>query len=276
MLGHDGKYYAYASTDLNGHEVQVATSDEGFFWTFQEGVTALAYNANWTKPDSPLTWAPDVWPAEGGRYWMYYSAQMNDDTGRHCIGFAVGSDPMDMAPLSDDLYTEPWACHEQGLIDPAMFQDVNGNRYVLYKVDGNSVDPGTTPTPIMLQRVAGDGRTKIGDPIELIDRDDNDGPLIENPNLVHENGIYYLTFSSNWYNSKYYDVSFATATNVEGPYTKVLDPDAPIIVTDDSKGLWGPGGADMVKTKMGTAGSWRITIGITLIARMIRRRTGGA
>lgn len=78
-----------------------------------------------------------------------------------------------------------------------------------------------------------------------------DGPLIETPSLALVDGIYYLSFSSNWYNSEYYDVSYATATSVLGPYTKVQHPDAPLIVTDDSKGLWGPDGADMVVSKDG-------------------------
>ena len=242
MLDTDGKYYAYASTDLNGHEVQVATSDDGFSWTFQEGVNALAYNANWTDQNQPLTWAPDVWPGNDGTYWMYYTAKKNDGSGLHCIGFAVGSDPMDFAPLTA-LYNEPWACDDElGLIDPAMFQDQDGERFVLYKVDGNS---NGSPTPIMMQRVEQDGWTKVGDPVELITNDSEDGPLVEAPALVLKDGIYYLTFSSNWYNTEFYDVSYATATSVLGPYTKAKDPDAPLLVTGDGD-LWGPGGADVV------------------------------
>lgn len=243
MLDPSGKYYAYASTDLNGHEVQVATSDDGFAWEFQEGVNALAYNANWTA-DPAITWAPDVWPADDGRYWMYYSAAKKDSGGLHCIGFAVSSDPMDFAPLSGVTYEEPWACDDElGLIDPSIFRDQDGELFVLYKVDGNSKGQ---PTPIMLQRVAQDGHTKVGDAIELLRNDETDGPLVEAPALVLKDGIYYLTFSSNWYNTDKYDVSYATATSVLGPYTKARDPDAPLLVTDGSTGLWGPGGADIV------------------------------
>jgi hypothetical protein len=61
---------------------------------------------------------------------------------------------------------------------------------------------------------------------------------------VKSDGIYYLTFSSNMYNTDLYDTSFATASSVTGPYTKAQAPDAPIL-TSDMQGLYGPGGADM-------------------------------
>jgi beta-xylosidase len=67
---------------------------------------------------------------------------------------------------------------------------------------------------------------------------------VEAPSLVKYNGIYYLTFSSNFYGGPLYDTSFATASSVTGPYTKAQAPDAPIL-TSDIPGLYGPGGADM-------------------------------
>jgi beta-xylosidase len=86
--------------------------------------------------------------------------------------------------------------------------------------------------------------SKVGDAIKIIDRDEADGPLVEAPSLVKYNGIYYLTFSSNFYGGALYDTSFATASSVTGPYTKAQAPDAPIL-TSDTPGLYGPGGADM-------------------------------
>lgn len=75
--------------------------------------------------------------------------------------------------------------------------------------------------------------------------DDADGPLIEAPSLVKSaDGTYVLFFSSNCYAGGEYDISYATATSVGGPYTKVQDPDAPLLVTGDS-GLYSPGGADV-------------------------------
>ena len=92
----------------------------------------------------------------------------------------------------------------------------------------------------MLQQVADDGVSPIGGPIQILDRDDNDGPLIEAPSLTRIGGLYYLFFSSNCYSSDLYDVSFATASSVYGPYTKR----GPMLVTPDL-GLEAPGGAEV-------------------------------
>jgi len=137
---------------------------------------------------------------------------------------------------------------------PAGFKDTNGDIYVVYKVDGNSKGDGSglcgqskknpKPTPIMLQKMKSDWMTPDGSPKQILDRDNNDGPLIEAPSLNFKDGLYYLYFSSNCYSTTYYDTSFATASNVAGPYTKVLKPDAPILKTN-TFGLSAPGGADV-------------------------------
>lgn len=62
----------------------------------------------------------------------------------------------------------------------------------------------------MLQALEVDGVTPTGDPVQLIDRDEVDGPLIEAPSMADVGGTYYLTFSSNYYNTLYYDISYAT------------------------------------------------------------------
>lgn len=96
----------------------------------------------------------------------------------------------------------------------------------MYKVDGNSMGNGGVcgntvepiqSTPIMLQRVAGDGVTLLGPPVQLLDREDEDGPLIEAPALVRAPGGWYvLFFSSGCYNSDSYDVGYAIAENITG------------------------------------------------------------
>ncbi len=173
---------------------------------------------------------------------MYFSAiaSSTGDAAKHCIGFATADNPMGpFTPTSD----EPWVCDtEFGDIDPDQFLDDDGTRWVTWKVDGNSA--GSDSTPIMIQQVGDDGFTKIGDATQILDRDDADGPLVEAPSLVKSDGTYYLTFSSNMYNTDLYDTSFATASSVTGPYTKAQAPDAPILDSSIG-GMIGPGGADM-------------------------------
>jgi beta-xylosidase len=179
---------------------------------------------------------------------MYFSA-IASSSGKHCIGTATSSSIT--GPYAGQ--ESPLACHTDkgGAIDPSGFQDTDGTRYVVYKVDGNSLNSdGTThPTPIMLQRLTSDGVAPEGDAIQILDRDNADGPLVEAPSLLSVDGTYYLSFSSNWYNSLNYDVSYATASAVSGPYTKVHAPDAPLLVSGDASDvgpLGGPGGADFL------------------------------
>jgi beta-xylosidase len=167
-------------------------------------------------------------------------------TAQHCVGTAT-SDTI-LGPYT--AQAAPLACplSAGGAIDPAGFTDTDGTHYVVYKIDGNSVGHGGScgntvdpivPTPLMLQQLAADGITAVGDPIELLDRGDADGPLIEAPYLLLFNGVYFLFFSSNCYSTTLYDVSYATASSVKGPFTKSS---APLMVTNNPFSVTAPGG----------------------------------
>lgn len=146
--------------------------------------------------------------------------------------------------------------HRQGgAIDPDGFIDPSsGSLYLTYKIDGNSLGGGgpcgnadnSHSTPLMLQQMSPqDGTTPIGDPVPILDRDDGDGPLIEAPSLAKSaGGTYILFFSSNCYNTDLYDVSYATASSITGPYTKS---GKPLLVSGDGPNgsLNSPGGADV-------------------------------
>jgi beta-xylosidase len=148
---------------------------------------------------------------------------------------------------------EPFACHDArgGAIDAFGFHDRRtDSRWLVYKVDGNSLGNGGNcnngippykSTPILLQRVnARDGITKEGLEVQLLDRDDADGPLVEAPSLAEIGGKYFLFFSSNCYVTDMYDVSFAVADGIEGPYRKR----GPLIMSR-TFGQHGPGGAEV-------------------------------
>jgi hypothetical protein len=185
---------------------------------------------------------------------MYYTDALAGRPGSHCVGAATSKTIM--GPYTPLEY--PWACPDPatmgGAIDPDGFYDVStGKRYVTYKVDGNSIGHGGScnnavapivPTPILLQEVGPDGITNIGGPIPILDRDDSDGPLIEAPSLHRsDEGIYFLFFSSNCFTTPLYDTSYATATNIAGPYTKT---NRPLLITGDGPDLVGPGGLDII------------------------------
>jgi beta-xylosidase len=183
---------------------------------------------------------------------MYYADELVGNPAHHCIGVATSKNILGPYTPNDT----PWACpiDQGGAIDADSFQDVDGKRYVVYKVDGNSIGHGgecmnsvapIIPTPILLQAVAADGITPIDGPVEVLDRDVFDGPLIEAPSLhCSPEGIYFLFFSSNCFSGPLYDTSYATAKSIYGPYTKS---ERPLFITGDGPNMRGPGGSDIVK-----------------------------
>lgn len=199
---------------------------------------------------------------------IYYAGQTKNFKTHHCIGAAVsnGTDPLGpYIPLNESL-----ACpHEYGgAIDPSPFKDTDGKMYVVYKGDGNSVGRGgycgnsikpLHSVPLILQELESDGVTKVGEPEIILDINDTDGPLIEAPNIIRaDDGTYFLFFSSHCFTSLGYNVKYAHAKSINGPYTRA---DRPLLQTTDF-GLDGPGGATISKdgTKMvfhANCGGWR-------------------
>jgi hypothetical protein len=179
---------------------------------------------------------------------LYFTGHLRDHEGIHCIGTAVS--PMVSGPFTPTKF--PFECEENrgGAIDASGFLDpATGRRFVTYKVDGNNLGHGGPckneytkfPTPLLLQEVAEDGITKIGSSTQILDRDDADGPLVEAPSLAYTGNKYLLFFSSNCFSTPLYDISFAVADSVFGPYTKSP---RPLLVTGDL-GLHAPGGAEV-------------------------------
>jgi beta-xylosidase len=95
----------------------------------------------------------------------------------------------------------------------------------------------------MLVKVGPDGIKPAGRPVQLLDRSDRDGPLIEAPNLTKlKDGSYALLYSSNCWNTDKYDVSWARAPTITGPYTRMYT-----LLTSGAFGLTSPGGASVAK-----------------------------
>lgn len=191
---------------------------------------------------------------DDGSYVLYYADNLISSPAHHCVGAARSTNVLGPYIPLDQPFACPDVLTQGGAIDPDGFLDTSTNqRYVVYKTDGNSIGHGGScgntvapivPTPLMLQEVGPDGITLVGNAVQVLDRDDYDGPLIEAPSLYRSvEGIYFLFFSSNCFTTPKYDVSYATATNIWGPYTKS---GRPLLVTSDAD-LVGPGGFDIVK-----------------------------
>ncbi|KZP08096.1 glycoside hydrolase family 43 protein [Athelia psychrophila] len=232
--------YAFA-TNSGGANIPIATSPDGGVTWNSHPADALPNIGSWASGGS--TWAPDVIRRSDAVFVLYYAAE-SISQGTHCIGAATSTNPV--GPYTPQSAAIICATAGGGAIDAAGFQGVDGTYWVVYKVDGSSLGgggpcgngDGSHSTPIMLQKMGSDGLTLTGSPVEILDRSAADGPLIEAPDLVLVDGVYFLFFSSNCFNTNLYDISYATASSVTGPYTKSS---TPFKVTGNN-GLTAPGG----------------------------------
>ncbi|KAF4591357.1 glycoside hydrolase family 43 protein [Ophiocordyceps camponoti-floridani] len=196
------------------------------------------------------TWAPDVQRLDDGSYVLYFSGQLASNPDHHCVGAATSRSIL--GPYVPQQ--QPFACDVGvgGQIDPSGFRDADGKRYVVYKVDGNSLGNGgqckngiapRRATPIELQEVGPNGIDKIGPPIQILDRI-GDEPLVEAPDLYRApDGTYILFFSSGCFTDPSYNVHYATSRSVRGPFTRAA---RPLLVSNDVRGLVAPGGASVL------------------------------
>ncbi|KAK6392881.1 hypothetical protein LTR65_002963 [Meristemomyces frigidus] len=248
----DDGWHAFATNaKISGKtiHVQMAYSADFKTWTYRSGVDGMPTLPSWVDASSPRVWAPDVSQLPNGDFVMYYTAALKSNTALHCVSYAT-SKKVD-GPYTDPT-TTPWVCPtaQGGAIDPSGYVNADGTRWIVYKIDGNAIGHGgvcgntvkpIVSTPIMLQQVsATDGHTKIGSPIQMITNGVADGPVTEAPSLSKLGSKYILFFSSNCFATTKYDVSYATATNIKGPYTKY----GPLFITG-TDGMTAPGGLDI-------------------------------
>lgn len=283
IIEHNGTWYAFATNNAAGilkapadspahafgsSNVQIAISQNYVNWTLLESShdplpkLGAWVTKNMTKTSPSVTvanvWAPEILKRADGNYVLYYAALAADNTTHgHCVGAAVSTlgpagpyDPLDTAI----------ACPIElgGAIDPVSFVDIDETVYLAWKVDGNNAGHGgicgnTVPplvnTPIMLLKMEADGTTSAGEAITIMNREKSDGPLVEAPSIVRsDEGLYFLFFSSGCTRDPSYDVKYAWAHNVTGPYTRAAEP---LLRTGDF-GLLAPGSIGVRRNANGT------------------------
>ena len=250
---------AGSDSELN---VLLATSTDLTNWEMssESGAQVLPNAGSWSI-SKPQVWAPALYEQSGGNgdLLIYYSAISSQNTNHHCVGVAstaASSGPQGpFSPASSSPLVCPLA--QGGAIDAVTFADGSSDKqdlYIVYKIDGNSQGHGgecqntvqpQVPTPILLQPLASNGLQTAGDPIQLLDHDSDDGPLIEAPMLVKsDQGTYFLFFSSGCTFNNDYTVKYATADNVKGPYTRAA---SPLLASGSFGGLVAPGSVGVAK-----------------------------
>lgn len=240
-----------SSTDLLTWTIQADPLQTLGAWVHQPSSASDINNSTSKTNVAAAVWAPDVFvnPTDteaAEPYIMYYSATSAEYPSAHCIGAASSSSPTGPFTSADDALVCPGSLG--GAIDNAVFVDNvaggTGNTrgptaldsstqpiYMLYKIDGNSrghggscgngVEP-QTPTPIQLLRLDETGLAVSpgAEAVTILDRIDEDGPLVEAPSLIKVGQTYTLFYSSGCTREKTYTVKYATASEITGPYTR--------------------------------------------------------
>ena len=169
-------------------------------------------------------WAPEI-SEDKGRFFVYYVGRKKD--GPLCVAVATAAKPT--GPYTDH---GPLVCQEDGSIDPVPVTDERGQRYLIWKEDGNS---RSQPTPLWAQRLSDDGTKLIGEKKELLR---NDAPweaqLVEGPYVLRHNGWFYLFYSGNACCGREcnYALGVARARHLLGPWEK--NPANPILAGNET------------------------------------------
>lgn len=224
----DGTYYMYPTNANNNGDCSYICgykSTNLTDWTYIDAVFVPNRNA-WAIDG---LWAPEVIEKDG-TYYMYYSGY-NQFTRRRGIGVAVSSCPEGPfveyeGTLKDgtvvDYKTMP-IDFEMPVIDPHPFIDDDGKAYLFVSKD-------------QVAGVSSIYGVELEDDMVSIKKETITGPLVqpdqawENPNgnnkwneapfVYKHGGLYYLTYSANYYQSTLYGVGYATSSSPLGTYTK--------------------------------------------------------
>lgn len=223
VLLYEGKYYAYGTGGtVEGEGFACFSSDDLVNW-IREGQALFAKDSYGTWG----FWAPEVYYIEAQKkFYMFYSAEEH-------ICVATADRPQ--GPFRQTLKQPIW---EEKSIDTSLFIDDDGTPYLYFVrfTDGNVIwvarlNEGLTG----IKENTLTECVKVSEPWEL--SQEKPARVAEGPSVLKKNGIYYLFYSANHFESRNYGVGYATATNPLGPWKKCED--NPILQRAD--GLVGTG-----------------------------------
>ncbi len=210
----NGRYFLYTSdiAPTNSTKiVNVPVSSTVDFKHWSPVTDALPALPRWAQQG--FTWAPDIHQF-GSTYVMYFTAGVQAN-GRQCIGVATGSSPIGPFTPTD----APFICQLSmgGSIDPRVFTDSTGTNWMLWKSDQNA-NGASTPTTLWSQELSPNGLNLVGTPSVLMRPDEAwQGTIVEAPDMVESGGIYWLTYSANWFVQSDYAIGVARCDGPTGP-----------------------------------------------------------
>ena len=199
IMLHDGIYYAYGTH--SGEGIEVYTSNDLLTWKY-EGI-ALNKKDSWADR---WFWAPEVY-AVNGKFYMYYSADEH-------ICVAIADSPA--GPFVQEK-KEPMITDEK-CIDNSLFIDDDGTPYLTFVRfnDGNNIWIAELEKDLVtIKKETMRPCLHVSQKWEEVWPRVNEGSFI-----IKHNGLYYMSYSANSYESPFYGVGCATDTNPMGTWTK--------------------------------------------------------
>ncbi|MCW3788030.1 glycoside hydrolase family 43 protein [Plebeiibacterium sediminum] len=204
ILLHNGTYYAYGTQSADG--IVVYTSDDMENWripSLTHGNLALYKDDVW---GDRWFWAPEVYEIDG-TFYMYFSADEHT-----CV--ATSDSPL--GPFVQENKVP--IIQEEKSIDNSLFIDEDGKAYMYFVRfnDGNNVWVAEMTED--LKGVKEETFTKcinVSQVWEEVWPRVNEGPFVKK-----HNGLYYMTYSANSFESPMYGVGFATSESPYGPWVK--------------------------------------------------------
>lgn len=235
ILLEDNVYYMY-TTCCGGKTFHVYTSLD--CKTFTDMGECLHIEDTFADRD---IWAPEVIKYQG-KFYMFYSGRSDSDGLMH-VQIAVSNSPL--GPFKD-IANEPIIKIEgKSTIDAHCYIE-DDEKYLFFSMDcSTNIIDGIHTSQIYAVKLASDFKSTVGDYVFISTPDakyeELSGPhwrWNEGPFILKNNGKYFMTYSSNCYNSLYYCVGCSVSDNILGPYKK--QEDKPILEYIENE-ISGPG-----------------------------------
>lgn len=203
----DDVYYAYGTHSANG--IEVYTSDDLKSW---KKITDIENGLALHKDDSygdKWFWAPEVYHVNN-KFYMYYSADEH-------ICVAISDSPT--GPFKQ-VEQKPMIEGEK-TIDNTLFIDDNGKPYLFFDRFNDGLNIWVAELEDDLINI----KTETMHPcIHVSQKWEEVWPRVnEGAFVIKHNGVYYLTYSANSYESPFYGIGCATATDIMGDWEKYTD-----------------------------------------------------
>ena len=207
IMLHDDVYYAYGTNADDG--IEVYTSDDLKEWGKAPELALHKDNSYGDK----WFWAPEVYYVNG-KFYMYYSADEH-----MCV--AVADSPF--GPFKQSIQ-KPMLEGEK-TIDNSLFIDDDGTPYLFFDRFNDGLNIWVAELEDDLMTI----KTETLHPCIHVSQEwEQVWPRVnEGAFVVKHNGVYYMTYSANSYESQFYGIGCATATEIFGEWTKY--PDNPLL-----------------------------------------------